>query len=240
MTLLALDGVRVRHSEGGRERVVLRDVSLDLDAGELAVVWGLRRSGRSTLLRVAAGLAAPDAGAVRFDGRDLAAHRERLLGDGIGYVQRRLRWAEGQSVLDQATGALLARGLAPSAARMRARAALERAGAERCAGLRLGKLDAGEAVRVALARALALEPRLLVVDEPTKGVDLMERDEILRLLRSLADGGMAVLASTGDSAALSGADRTLALSDGELRGSVTPELAQVVPLRPAAIRQAGG
>jgi len=240
MTLLALDRVRVRHSEGGRERMVLRDVSLDLDAGELAVVWGLRRSGRSTLLRVAAGLAAPDAGTVRFDGRDLAAHRERLLGDGIGYVQRRLRWAEGQSVLDQATGALLARGLAPSAARMRARAALERAGAERCAGLRLGKLDAGEAVRVALARALALEPRLLVVDEPTKGVDLMERDEILRLLRSLADGGMAVLASTGDSAALSGADRTLALSDGELRGSVTPELAQVVPLRPAAIRQAGG
>jgi len=240
MTLLALDRVRVRHSEGGRERMVLRDVSLDLDAGELAVVWGLRRSGRSTLLRVAAGLAAPDAGVVRFDGRDLAAHRERLLGEEIGYVQRRLRWAEGQSVLDQATGALLARGLTPSAARARARAALERAGAERCAGLRLGKLDADEAVRVALARAPALEPRLLVVDEPTKGVDLMERDEILRLLRSLADGGMAVLASTGDSAALSGADRTLALSDGELRGSVTPELAQVVPLRPAAIRQAGG
>ena len=75
-------------------------------------------------------------------------------------------------------------------------------------------------MRVALARALALEPSLLVIDEPTRGVDLLERDAILALLRSLADEGIAVLISTGEATALAGADRALSLADGELRGSL--------------------
>ena len=77
MSLLELERVAKRYRDGQLERVVLREVSLDLDGGELAVVWGLRRSGRSTLLRVAAGIEAPDEGVVRFDGRDLAVHGER-------------------------------------------------------------------------------------------------------------------------------------------------------------------
>jgi ABC-type lipoprotein export system ATPase subunit len=239
MSLLALEQVSKRYRVGLRERVVLRDVSLQVPAGELAVVWGLRRSGRSTLLRIAAGIQLPDAGVVRFRGRSLAEHGEQLLGDGVGYCQKDFRSAEAQTVLDEVTVGLLARGVPRVQARARALTALTRTGAESCAALRLGELDGAETVRVALARTLVLEPQLLVIDEPVSGVELLDRDAILLLLRSLADDGIAVLASASEATGLAGADRALSLSDGELRGGPTRELAPVVPLRPtAAVRQA--
>lgn len=240
MSLLELERVHKRRGED-RERVVLRDVTLRLEAGELAVVWGMRRSGRSTLVRVAAGIEPPDAGAVRFDGHDLGAGRgERLLGGGIGYVQRALPFTDGQAALDHAMVGLLSRWVAPPQARARARAALERAGAGHCARMTQRELSQAEAVRVALARTLALEPRLVVIDEPVKGVELIERDGVLALLRSLADEGIAVLATTGESTGLSEADRAYVLGDGQLRGAPPAELAPVLPLRRAGEHQATG
>jgi ABC-type lipoprotein export system ATPase subunit len=234
MTLLALEHVRKRCRQGLHERLLLDDVSLEISSGELVAVWGLRRSGRSTLLRIAAGIERPDSGLVRFDGRDLADGGEDVLGEGIGYVQKTLRAGEAESALEKVMVSLLARGLARGAAHARAAAALERTGAAHCAALEPRELDLGESVRVALARTLALNPRVLVIDEPVNGVEMLERDGILRLLRSLADDGVAVLASTGEATALSGADRALALGDGELHGSPSPELAPVLALRRSA------
>ncbi len=231
MTLLELDRVSKSYNRRGRERVALHEVSLKLDAGELVSIWGMRRSGRSTLLRVAAGVEPPDVGIVRFDGSDLARRGEDPLGRGVGYCRRTFRPAEGQLILDQMMSGLLACGNASASARSLGRGALERAGVQQCAGLRPSELDSGEAARVAIARVLAFRPRLLVIDEPTKGVDLLDRDNILLLLRSLADDGIAVLASAVDATCLSGADRALSLGEGELRGSQEPELAPVVPLR---------
>ncbi len=235
MTLLALEGVGLRRGRGAHERTVLLDVSLQVDAGELVAVWGRRRSGRSTLLRVAAGIEPPDTGVVRFAGRELPARGFDELGGGIGYCQRPSPGSAGEQVLDELLVAQLARGIAPATARERARETLARCGAEDCAARRIRELDAAEATRVALARALALAPLLLVIDEPVKGVDLIERDAILALLRALADDGLAILVSAGEATELSGADRALTLADGQLRGSLQPELAPVVPLR----RQAG-
>jgi ABC-type lipoprotein export system ATPase subunit len=240
MSLLELQRVGKRYVEGLHERVVLRELSLQLEAGELVVVWGLRRSGRSTLLRVAAGVEPPDSGVVRLEGRDLAKHGEQLLGDTIGYCQTTFRSAESKSALEHVVVALLARGVPPAAARRSAAAALARVGGEHCAKLRLAELDSGEAVRIALARTLALRPRLLVIDEPVKGVELVERDAILALLRGLADEGLGVLASAGETTALSGADRALALGGGELRGAAVPELAPVLSLRRGAAQRASG
>jgi ABC-type lipoprotein export system ATPase subunit len=230
MSLLELQRVSKRSREGQLERVVLRDVCLRIDSGELTVVWGLRRCGRSTLLRVVAGIEAPDDGVVRFDGQDLASHGEQLLGAGIGYCQKLLR-SGSQFVQEVVMVPLLAAGVVPARARSRAREALERAGVADCATLRVSALDAAETVRVALARVLAQQPRLLVIDDPIEGVDLAQRDGLLALLRSLADEGITVLASTVESAGLSGADRTLALSGGELRGPPRRELAPVLELR---------
>jgi ABC-type multidrug transport system ATPase subunit len=240
MSLLALEAVGKRYGSAARERVVLREVSLEVEAGELVVVWGLKGSGRSTLLRVAAGIEAPDSGTVRFQGRNLAEDGEELLGGGVGYCERTFRCAEGQGVLEQVTVGLLARGVPPRQARSRAQRALARVHAQQAAARRLAALDSGESVRVAIARTLALEPAILVIDEPTRGVDLLERDGILALLRSLADEGIAVLASTAESTGLAGADRALVIGEGELRGAPPAELATVLPLRRPAAWQATG
>jgi ABC-type lipoprotein export system ATPase subunit len=231
MSLLELEAVGKRYGSPARERMALCDVTLELEAGEFVVVWGLKGSGRSTLLRVAAGIEPPDSGTVRFEGRDLAEHGEDLLGGGVGYCERTFRYAEGQGVLEQITVGLLARGVPPRDARVRAQRSLARVDAEQTAAQRLATLEEGESVRVAIARALALEPALLVIDEPIRAVDLLERDGILALLRSLAHDGIAVLASTGESTGLAGADRGLVISEGELRGAPPAELATVLPLR---------
>ncbi len=215
------------------ERVALRDVSLQIDAGEMVAVWGMRRSGRSTLLRIAAGVETPDTGIVRFEGHDLCARHGDRLGDGIGYCSRTFRPSEGQLVTDHLIIGLIARGEPLALAAARARAALERAEIGRCATLRPGELDCAEVVRAAIARALTFAPRLLLIDEPTIGVDLLARDRILLLLHSLAQEGMAILASTGESPSLSGT-RALTLSEGELHGRPARELATVIPLRRSA------
>jgi energy-coupling factor transporter ATP-binding protein EcfA2 len=235
MTLLELENVSRRQGDADGS-LLLRDVSLILDGGELVSVWGKRRSGRSTLLRVASGIEPPDEGVVRFAERDLAGSEGYALGGGIGYCRRTPGEARARVVLDELMVSQLARGIRRSSARARALAALERVGAEQTGVHLLRELDSAEAVRFMVARALVLKPSLLVLDEPTVGVDMFERDGIVSLLRSLADDGLAVLICTGDTAALSGADRALSLAEGELHGSSAPELATVLPLR----RQAGG
>jgi putative ABC transport system ATP-binding protein len=234
MTLLELDRVSRHHRHGAHEWVVLREVSLSLDAGELVAIWGPRRSGRSTLLRIAAGIEPVDGGAVRFAGRALSAGADGPLGHGIGYCRADAREGEAGDVLEGLILAQLAVGVSSANARSQAHEALERTGASCCCALAMHALDSGEAVRVALARALVAKPALLVIDEPVKGVDLLERDAILTLLRSLADEGVAMLLSAGDATALAGADRALALGEGMLRGDCEPELARVVPLRRSA------
>jgi putative ABC transport system ATP-binding protein len=237
MSLLELDAIHKRYRDESGERTVLRNVSLQADTRQLVVVWGLRRSGRSTLLRVAAGIEPPDAGTVLFDGQDLASQGERLLGEGIGYCQKTLRFADGHTGLDHAMVGLLSRWVPPAKARSRALGALERTGVAHCARMTRRELSSAEAVRVGLARTLALKPRIVVIDEPVKGVELSERDPILGLLRSLADEGVTVLTSTGESTGLSQADRGLVLGGGELRGAPPTEMAEVLPLHSARGRR---
>jgi putative ABC transport system ATP-binding protein len=233
--MLELNHVSKHYGRGRHECVALNDVSLQIEPGEMLAVWGRRRSGRSTLLRIAAGVEAPDAGIVSFQGHDLAGPHGRTLLGTIRYCRKTFRPAEGQLVMDQLTTGQLTRGVSLSLARTRARDALKRVGAEQCATLRPSELDSTEAACVAIARALAHRPKLLVIDEPTLGVDLLERDRVLMLLRTLADEGIAVLASAAETSCLSGADRALTIGHGELHGQLsTPELAPVVPLRRAA------
>ncbi len=232
MSLVELEHVSKRYRQGQRERIVLNDVTLEVRDGELVVIYGERRSGRTTLLRLAAGIETPDAGSVRFKGSELAERRERVLGQGIGYVAKTLRGSEEQGVLEQVAAPLLAHGMPVSDARDTAREALVRAGAQDCMAAVVGELSAGESIRICLARALALSPALVVIDEPADAVSLSERDGILAQLRTLARQGTAVLASTGEPSELAGAHRALSLSGGRLHGPTTAELAPVVALRP--------
>lgn len=228
MPLLELEHVSKRSRRGPGD--ALDDVSLMIDEGELVTVWGERRSGRSTLLRVAAGIEAPDSGVVRFAGHDLADRGEEKLGSGIGYCRTAFRASAGQHIVDQLAATQFARGMPRATARSRAWNALERVSAKECATRTSEELSVEEIVRVAIARALACQPRMIVIDEPTIGVELIARDGILALLRSIADDGVAVLTSTGEGTGFLGADRVLALHKGKLRGEIAPELAPVADL----------
>ncbi|HTC73234.1 MAG TPA: ATP-binding cassette domain-containing protein [Solirubrobacteraceae bacterium] len=239
MALLELAGVGKRYGRGRLERVALRNVSFELSAGEMVAVWGRRNSGRSTLLRIAAGLERPDAGAVSLRGRDLNARGGESLREQIRYCRRTFRSTEGQLVIDRLITAQLTRGIQGPSARTRAHDALERVGASQCATLKPSELDIVETVLVGIARALVHQPELLVIDEPTLGVDVFQRDRILSLLRSLAGDGVSVLMSVGETTCLAGADRGLSLASGELHGELRPpELAPVLQLHDAASRAA--
>lgn len=237
MALLELNGVGKRYGRGQLERVALREVSFELSVGELLAVWGRRNSGRSTLLRIAAGLEPPDHGVVSLQGRDLHARGGVDLREQIRYCRKTYRPTEGQLVIDRLITAQLTRGIRGPAARNRAHEALARASASHCATLKPSELDITETVLVGIARSLVHQPRLLVIDEPTLGVDVFERDRILSLLRGLADDGISVLMSVGETTCLAGADRALSIANGELHGELqSPELAPVVRLRDAASR----
>ncbi len=231
MSLLSIEHATKRYRRGRLEHVAIKDVSLSIEPGELIAVWGARRSGRSTLLRVAAGIERPEEGTVSFEGRDLARWRNSVLGRRIGYCQTCFSSGDGGLVVEHIAAGLLAQRASPTDAMRRAQEMLVRVGAEPCGQLECHELDGAEVAHVAIASALVTSPALLVIDEPTNGVDLLERDPLLTLLRSIANEGTAVLMSTGEAQGLSGVDRALSIDNGELRGEVEPHDADVVPLR---------
>lgn len=232
MSLLRLEHVSKRFERVRQELHALHDVSLEVGAGEIVGVWGPRFSGRTTLLRVAAGLEAPDAGRVLLDGAELTAHPEGALRRRVAYCHGSFAPAHAELVVEHVAVPLLALGVRIDRACTRAQAMLDRVGAGSCAELRPHELAQGELVRVVLARALLQQPELLLIDEPTNGVDLIERDDLLTTLRVIAkDERVAVLMTAADVPGLAGADRVLAIADGELHGDAVPHAAEVVPLK---------
>jgi putative ABC transport system ATP-binding protein len=196
-------------------------ISLTVEAGELVALYGPSGSGKTTLLLLAAGILHPDSGQVRFDGRDVAAMGEREAAAyrmrDVGIVFQSFHLIPGASALDNATVKLLGRGSARRDARRRAQPWLDRVGIGSKAARHPAKLSGGERQRVAVARALASEPRLLLADEPTGNLDSENGRTVLALLSEICHShGLAVLLATHDPAALDFADRALQLRDGKL------------------------
>lgn len=224
--LLALRGVCLSHWRGEHETVVLADVCLDIHAGEVVAVWGQRGAGKTTLALVAAGLQAAEKGTVSFESRDLgevARGRASRLHEGIGWVQRTGAQSEDfHNVLDYVALPLLGRH-SPRTARRLARAMLTRLEVSSCAGERWANLTDGERTLVALAHALVREPRLLVADDPTANLDVLQREEVTGLLRRSADeDGLGILITVPDMPEVAHADRIGSLSDGHLTLSREP------------------
>jgi len=237
-SLLQLVDVSKRYARGARasrERIALRAVSLEVACGELVAVWGRRRSGRTTLLEICAGLEKPSTGRVCFAGCDLAERRVIGMQGGIGFAQPHFSRMHGV-VVEQVATPLLKTHVRVESAQMRAYELLERVGAADCAELVPDELESSELARVTLARALIMRPRLVLLDAPTSGVTAPERDEIFALLRSLTrEDDIAMLMTVDEVPGLASvADRLLSIGNVELRGETHPaEPAPVVPLRRA-------
>jgi ABC-type multidrug transport system ATPase subunit len=217
--LLSLDQVCKSRWRGPHETVVLEDVSLDLHAGEVIAVWGQRGAGKTTLALVAAGLQTPDRGTVRLDGVDggKAGTKAPYLYDDVGWVQRSgPNSSEFGAVVDYVSLPLLGKH-SPRNARRRASAMLRRLGVGDCAEERWDGLTDGERTLVAIAHALVREPRLLIADDPTANLNVLQREEVTGLLRLAADQeGLGVLMTAPDMPEMAYAHRIGALSDGRL------------------------
>ncbi len=206
----------VRASRAGRN--VVDGVSIEVTPGEVVGVVGPSGSGKSTLLALLAGLEAPDAGVVAFEGRDLA---------GLGEAGRRLLRRDRLAIVFQGCG-LLALLTArenvelpfrvarrnPAAAAAAAERWLALLGLAERADHRTDELSGGEQQRVALARALASEADLLLVDEPTAELDEDNRARVAGLLRDAADRGACVVVATHDPDVVELCDRVVRLVDG--------------------------
>ena len=209
--------------------VALDQVSLELDRGQIMGVFGPSGSGKTTLLRIAAGLQTPDSGTVTYNGelldRMTAAERMRFRRREIACVWSSQPWQERLSVLEHVALPLLVDRRSHRAAERRAGEALLACEVEQCRDMELHQLSDGERQRVAIARALVTEPRLLLADGPVSSLSLLEQEEIMALLSSLArEAKVAVLISNSDAEALLRADLILYLCDGKL---VNPEPASV-------------
>jgi predicted ABC-type transport system involved in lysophospholipase L1 biosynthesis ATPase subunit len=237
--LLSFEGISKLRRDGRHCVTVLDGVSFALETGEHVGIRGPRRTGKTALLRIAAGLDAPSAGTVHWRGHDLtcapARDRVRWLRE-IGFAPRTLRAAQGKPVVDHVALPLLVDGVPLRSAMQRAHAALERVGAAEHAEAGPHELRPGAMTRVAIARAIVRGPRLLIVDEPGASPARGERDELHALLAGLArEHGLGLLVAARELASLHGADRLLSLGDGHLREHERPP-APVVPIRGGARR----
>lgn len=228
MSLLVLEHVTKRARRRGRASLVLKDVTLRVEGGEQVSVWGLPGSGRTMLLQVAAGIERPDDGVVEFDGKSLTCVQEHR--NDLRLVQPYDSALPRRRTLSHVAMPLLARGVSPEVAHTRASELLERMGVLDCADVDSGELDGSERVKVGLAEALITKPRLLLVDDPTFGVDSPDRPAIYRLLRAIADSGVAVLMTTGEAMGVAGVDRALSMSNGQIHRQVTFADAEIIPL----------
>jgi ABC-type glutathione transport system ATPase component len=221
--LLSFSNVSKRFPDGGRQLLVLDRVCMEIDRGVSVGVYGARRSGKSTMLRMAAGIELPDSGSVHFGGEDIAemspGERGRLLRGPIAFMSADdWRANPRESVVDHVATSLGSEGLTIREARRRALGILDQVGISAKGADELTvSLSLTERTRVMLARALAREPQLLVMDEPGLMPNLGERDRFYALLRSAArNRGMALLVASEEMAALQGVGVLMSISDGEL------------------------
>jgi putative ABC transport system ATP-binding protein len=239
MTLL-LDGV-VKHYRGPSETVRAVDgVTLRVERGEMVALYGPSGSGKTTLLLLAAGLVAPDAGAIVVEGRDVAhlSRKEaaRYRREVIGVVLQHSHMMAGVPAIENAALKLLADPVSLMQARRRARPWLSRVGLDRQRDQLPEQLSGGERQRVAVARALANDPVLLLADEPTGSLDSQRGRKVLELLHDLShERGMAILLATHDPQAAEIADRALVLRDGKLHDRDSDESPTTQPHPEAAV-----
>jgi ABC-type cobalamin/Fe3+-siderophores transport system ATPase subunit len=218
MPLLSVENVSKAYESGPRRTPVLREATLSIEPGECMAVWGQRASGKTTLLKVAAGLLTPDLGTVRFKDRDIhrAASPVQLLGEQIGWARGAGPEADGLEALDYVALSLLESDSLRHA-RRESWEALACVGIAQRARTRCECLSNTERALMSIAHAIVRRPSLLLADEPAAQLGAAEREPVMGLLRALAEErSLGVLLTVSDIPSLVQAHRVASLSEGWL------------------------
>jgi branched-chain amino acid transport system ATP-binding protein len=221
MSLLAVSGVTKRF--GGV--IANREISFEVAPGELVGIIGPNGSGKSTLFEIISGFYHPDAGEVSLDGRRLTGlSPDRVCRLGIARTFQKLRPFAGMSVLDNVMVGALTRTRDVRHARERARVLLERVGLGDKVLAHARTLSTGQRKRLELARALATEPRVLLLDEVTGGVDQRSIPGLVELVRELHRDGLTLLVIEHNMRVITAvAQRIIALFLGEKIADGAPD-----------------
>jgi putative ABC transport system ATP-binding protein len=231
MNVLEVRGVRKTYESEGVPVRALRGLDMTMAEGEFVAVMGPSGCGKSTLLNLVAGLDAPTEGEITVAGESLTDKDEndlaRMRRRHIGIVFQFFNLLEGMSVLENVTLPAVIAGTKRRQAESRARDLLDLLGLGDKARSAPGVLSGGQRQRLALARARAPPPTLLLADEPTGALDSEGGVEVLELFRRLHAGGQAILLVTHDEDVAAPATRIIRMRDGRVEddgtGKAQPE-----------------
>jgi putative ABC transport system ATP-binding protein len=218
--VLVVWGMRKTYEAEGAPVRALRGTDLVLRRGEFAAVMGPSGCGKSTLLNMVAGLDRPDEGEITLDGEVITGRSEddlaRMRRRHIGIVFQFFNLLEGMSVLENVALPAIVAGTKRKAAETRARDLLDLLGLADKAKAAPGVLSGGQRQRLAIARALANSPTLVLADEPTGALDSEGGAEVMELFRRLHAGGQSILLVTHDDDVAAAAERIVHMRDGKV------------------------
>ena len=221
--LLELIDVSLTYRDGRGSVTALSDVSLAVPGGSLVVVMGPSGCGKSSLLAVAGGIEQPDDGEVQIDGAPIAygaAARAARLRESVGFVFQERNLLDDLTAIENVMLPLELSGHPTAQARELARAALAAVGLVDRGDEFPFRLSGGEQQRVAVARALIGDRRILLGDEPTGALDSLTAEGVMQLVRARCDAGAAAIVATHDATLAAYADRVVFLRDGAVVGAV--------------------
>ena len=217
---------------------VLQDIDLTIGEGEVVVVIGPSGSGKSTLCRAINRLETIDSGTITMDGTPLPSEGKALahLRADVGMVFQSFNLFAHKTIRDNVTlGPVKVRGLSKADADRLANELLERVGVQAQADKYPAQLSGGQQQRVAIARSLAMKPKVMLFDEPTSALDPEMINEVLDVMIGLAKSGMTMIVVTHEMGfARKAADRVVFMADGQIVEQATPEQFFTNPQSPRA------
>jgi putative ABC transport system ATP-binding protein len=228
--MIRLEGAARTFRQGDVEVHALRPAEIAIARGELVAVVGRSGSGKSTFLNLVTGIDRPTAGSIVVDGVDTTALGESALaamrGRTIGIVFQFFELIPTLTVLENVVLAMDLVGAIPAARRReRGLALLDQLGVADQAAKLPSRLSGGQLQRVAVARALANDPPILVADEPSGNLDTANGEVVFAIFRDLADSGRTIIVATHERARLDRYDRVLEIVDGRFLDSAGREAA---------------